>query len=1239
MNLEVEGTKKILLVEESQGLTLNTDSQQSILAIGGVSVKGPKGDTGAPGPAGSQGPVGATGPAGSQGPQGIQGPIGPAGVVSATAPATYNPSTQAIGVSVGQTSGTVAAGDDSRITGAAQKNANLSDLTSASSARSNLGLGDSATKNVGTEIGTVAAGDDFRLSNSRAPNGAASGDLTGTYPSPTIKSNVELLGAPTLNASPSVDDNSSKIATTSFIAGQASNTNPIMDSVANSGTSLRYSRADHVHPSDTTKAPINNPTFTGTVTIPTEVVTGNSSISGNLDVAGYIQGHKVVIVGNNTGTNITKGQAVYISGATGNNARVSLALANADSTSSKTLGLAYENIPSGSTTGLVITEGYIDGINTNSANAGDPVWLSPTTPGGLTYGNGSYTTGPPESGKPSAPNHLVLIGFVARSQQNNGRIFVKVQNGFELEELHDVAISNKASKDVIYWNSTNSYWQNGKLTSSDVSALANTSSLASIASTNASTGPITASGQRITNLLTDGSSAATDAATKGYVDTQIAGSASGLMPKAEVKVATIGNETYTISSGAVTAISGTSIDGQSLNIGDRILIKNAPASSGAGAGAGTAETSNPANGIYKVDGNTTNLSVSRTDDMGLWSEVKSGNAVAYFSVKSGSVTYSQAGTFWTTDSSVSSSGTINSNAIKFSKFSSATSFTGTNGITVSGSNISLASTVAGNALTYTNGVLDLSVNTGTGLSVAGDTLAITTVPFANLPTGSGSTQVAIGNHSHALDSAQITGILPLARGGTNQDNSLVAQSYAFVGPASGGSGSATFRQLASTDLSDIASLAKLNAANTFTANPQTINASTIGFIGLVVRGASGQTADLQQWNSYNGSTSTTVANVNADGTIRTSLYFASTSTGKAYIAPNYDTGGMGFFTNGAANKGIVVRGQTSQTADLQQWQNNGTTVLAKIDASGNLTAASIVKTGGTSSQFLKADGSVDSSAYLTSNQTITLSNDVSGSGTTNIAVTLATIAGLTAGTYNNSSTAITPITIDVKGRVTGTGNPVTITPAWSSITSKPTTISGFGITDGVTLTGSQILTNKTLSTNSVWNGNVVSADYGGTGVGSSGTTANRVFASNGAGSAPSFRQIVAEDISGTAGTSGQVLTTNGTTVSWQTPTGGGGTFTPTSRVATSSDTSPLSTDYTLYFQNTAPGTFTLPAAASHSGRVINIKNDTTNAITIARTNPDWIENVNGNNAVLFPASAAGTSITFQAVSGYGWIVI
>ena len=90
--------------------------------------------------------------------------------------------------------------------------------------------------------------------------------------------------------------------------------------------------------------------------------------------------------------------------------------------------------------------------------------------------------------------------------------------------------------------------------------------------------------------------------------------------------------------------------------------------------------------------------------------------------------------------------------------------------------------------------------------------------------------------------------------------------------------------------------------------------------------------------------------------------------------------------------------------------------------------------------------SLDTSAFLTANQSITVTGDVSGSGTTAITLTLGN-SGVTAGTYNNSATAVTPITVDAKGRITSAGAAVTLTPAFASVTGKPTTLAGYGITD------------------------------------------------------------------------------------------------------------------------------------------------------------------------------------------------
>jgi hypothetical protein len=146
---------------------------------------------------------------------------------------------------------------------------------------------------------------------------------------------------------------------------------------------------------------------------------------------------------------ISIAQAVYVSGADGTNMLVSKASNASELTSSKTLGLL---LLGGVTNNkrFVITEGLFAGIDTSTATIGDPVWLG--VDGNLIYG---YTN------KPHAPAHLVFLGIVTRVNSSNGEIFVKVQNGFELEELHNVAIDTPNGKQSIYFNPTSMLWENG----------------------------------------------------------------------------------------------------------------------------------------------------------------------------------------------------------------------------------------------------------------------------------------------------------------------------------------------------------------------------------------------------------------------------------------------------------------------------------------------------------------------------------------------------------------------------------------------------------------------------------------------------------------------------------------------------------------------------------------------------------------------------------------------------------
>jgi hypothetical protein len=100
-------------------------------------------------------------------------------------------------------------------------------------------------------------------------------------------------------------------------------------------------------------------------------------------------------------------------------------------------------------------------------------------------------------------------------------------------------------------------------------------------------------------------------------------------------------------------------------------------------------------------------------------------------------------------------------------------------------------------------------------------------------------------------------------------------------------------------------------------------------IGAVIRGVASQTANLQEWQNSAGSI---LALVDAYG-------------GAAFGGNNALSSSLGVQTAGnAAQRGIVVRGAASQTANLQEWQNSAGTVLANVTSAGNLVSGALQTT-------------------------------------------------------------------------------------------------------------------------------------------------------------------------------------------------------------------------------------------------------------------------------------------------------
>jgi hypothetical protein len=185
-----------------------------------------------------------------------------------------------------------------------------------------------------------------------------------------------------------------------------------------------------------------------TVSVDQTAITANSATNAEV-IRTYVK--------NSSGSAMTKGQAVYVSGADGTNVTISLSSASTEATSSKTLGLLAQDL-SNNAFGYVIETGLLAGIDTSAATAGQTVWLG-DTPGSRVYG-----------APPADPSHSVFLGIVARSNLNNGEILVQVQNGYELNELHDVNAGSPADGQALIWQSSTSQWVNQTLSSGGLDA-------------------------------------------------------------------------------------------------------------------------------------------------------------------------------------------------------------------------------------------------------------------------------------------------------------------------------------------------------------------------------------------------------------------------------------------------------------------------------------------------------------------------------------------------------------------------------------------------------------------------------------------------------------------------------------------------------------------------------------------------------------------------------------------------
>jgi hypothetical protein len=427
-------------------------------------------------------------------------------------------------------------------------------------------------------------------------------------------------------------------------------------------------------------------------------------------------------------------------------------------------------------------------------------------------------------------------------------------------------------------------------------------------------------GFKVTNVGTPTSNS--DVATKAYVDSV----AQGLSTKTAVRVATTANIT----------LSGTqTIDGVSVIAGDRVLVKN--------------QTTTTQNGVYDVAAGAW----ARSTDSDTGTELVN----AFYFVQSGT-TLQATGWVQSTPGPI----TLGTTSIVFSQFSGAADYTAGAGLTKTGLTFDVGTASSARIVVNADNI-DLAT---TGVSAGTFTkVTLDTYGRATAATNATTSDIAEGSNLYYLDAraqAAVTG------GASSIVTSNLTVSRALV---SDGGGKVSVSSVTSTEMSYLSGVS--SAIQTQLNAKQPLDATLTALAGAVT----------------------------APDTI---IYFTALDTASVTSLTSFGR--------------TLIASADSSAARTSLGLAIGTDVQA-YDADLGAIATLSGTTG-----FLKKTAAntwaLDTSTYLTGNQTITLSGDVTGTGATGIAVTLAN-SGVTLGTYG-SATQVPVFTVDAKGRVTGVTN-------------------------------------------------------------------------------------------------------------------------------------------------------------------------------------------------------------------------
>lgn len=220
-----------------------------------------------------------------------------------------------------------------------------------------------------------------------------------------------ILYAPTA----SVDTSTTQVATTAFVLNQANSASATitMNGTKSAGSSKLYARADHVHPTDTSRAPLASPTFTGTPTAPTAAVdTNTTQVATTAFVVGqgYAKLASPALSGTPTAptaavnTNTTQIATTAFVLGQGNSTAATITALGAQAAGTSNLYARADHVHP--TTGLGLTSGKLSQFATTTSAELAGIISDETGSGSLVF-----SASPAFTGAPTTPDPTIATGI------------------------------------------------------------------------------------------------------------------------------------------------------------------------------------------------------------------------------------------------------------------------------------------------------------------------------------------------------------------------------------------------------------------------------------------------------------------------------------------------------------------------------------------------------------------------------------------------------------------------------------------------------------------------------------------------------------------------------------------------------------------------------------------------------------------------------------------------------------